>query len=40
MQPFQHSESIIVDATAEQLYDLVTDIGRTGEWSPICRECW
>ena len=22
------------------MYDLVTDIGRTGEWSPICRTCW
>ena len=40
MPPFQHSESIVVDAPAETLYDLVTDIGRTGDWSPICRECW
>jgi hypothetical protein len=40
VQPFQHSESIVVDAPAEHIYDLVTDIGRTGEWSPICRRCW
>jgi ribosome-associated toxin RatA of RatAB toxin-antitoxin module len=37
--PLQHSESIVVDAPAEDIYDLVTDIGRTGEWSPICRGC-
>lgn len=40
MQSFHHSESIEVGAPAEDVYDLVTDIGRTGEWSPICRGCW
>lgn len=35
-----HQESIVVDATAEALYDLVSDITRTGEWSPICTACW
>ena len=37
---FTHSESIHIDATPEQVWDVVTDIKRTGEWSPICRECW
>jgi Polyketide cyclase / dehydrase and lipid transport len=36
---FQFSESIVIDAAPEFIYDLVTDIGRTGEWSPICRSC-
>lgn len=36
----QYSESIVVAATPEQVYELVTDIARTGEWSPICRACW
>jgi ribosome-associated toxin RatA of RatAB toxin-antitoxin module len=40
VEPFQHAESIVVDAPADLIYDLVTDIGRTGEWSPICRGCW
>lgn len=40
MTSFQHSDSIVVDATPSSLYELVTDIGRTGEWSPICRACW
>lgn len=37
---FRYSESVVVDATPEFVYDLVTDIARTGEWSPICRVCW
>ncbi len=40
MSQFLYSDSTVVAATPEALYDLVTDIGRTGEWSPICRECW
>ncbi|MDQ0117918.1 SRPBCC family protein [Pseudarthrobacter sp902506025] len=36
----QHQESVIVQASAETLYDLVSDITRTGEWSPVCTSCW
>jgi hypothetical protein len=35
-----HQESITVEASAETLYDLVSDITRTGEWSPVCTSCW
>ena len=35
-----HSGSIVVRATPEALYDLVSDVTRTGEWSPICTACW
>ncbi len=35
-----HQESVTVEASAEALYDLVSDIGRTGEWSPVCTTCW
>ncbi|MEO7754018.1 MAG: SRPBCC family protein [Terracoccus sp.] len=35
-----YSESAVVAATPQQVYDLVSDVTRTGEWSPICRECW
>jgi hypothetical protein len=37
---FSHSESIEIAASPQAVYDLVTDISRTGEWSPICRQCW
>ena len=34
------SESILVACPPEALYDLVSDVTRTGEWSPICAACW
>ena len=34
------SESISVAVTPDELYGLVSDITRMGEWSPICRACW
>ena len=38
--PRHHHESIDVHASADSLYDLVSDIARTGEWSPVCTSCW
>ncbi len=35
-----HRESVTVQASAEALYDLVSDITRTGSWSPVCTSCW
>ena len=35
-----YSDSIIVNGTPETLYDMVSDVTRTGEWSPICTACW
>ncbi len=35
-----HRESVTVEASTEKLYDLVSDITRTGEWSPVCTSCW
>lgn len=40
MSEFIHTESIDIDRPPEQVYELVSDITRTGEWSPQCRECW
>ena len=33
----QDSESVLIDAPAERIYDLVADMPRMGEWSPECR---
>lgn len=38
--PLSHKESIVVGLPADELYDLVSDVTRTGEWSPICKACW
>ncbi len=33
-------DSVTVEASPETVYDLVSDITRTGDWSPVCRSCW
>lgn len=35
-----YSDSILVNGTPETLYDMVSDVTRMGEWSPICTACW
>ncbi|CAN5506539.1 SRPBCC family protein [soil metagenome] len=40
MSEFALSESIVVAVTPDELYALVSDVTRTGEWSPICTACW
>jgi Polyketide cyclase / dehydrase and lipid transport len=34
------SDSISVAMAPDELYGLVSDVTRMGEWSPICRACW
>ncbi|MEP7738324.1 SRPBCC family protein [Nocardioides sp. 31GB23] len=38
--PRSHEESVRIEARPEAVYDLVSDITRTGEWSPVCTACW
>ena len=40
MANLQFSDSIVVARPAEELYDMVADVTRMGEWSPVCKECW
>jgi hypothetical protein len=40
MTELTHSDSITVARSPEEVYELVTDIARYGEWSPICTGCW
>ena len=40
MSEFTHTESIVIDRPPDEVYALVSDVTRTGEWSPVCRECW
>jgi hypothetical protein len=35
----EHAESIEIGRSPDDVYLLVSDIARTGEWSPICRVC-
>jgi Polyketide cyclase / dehydrase and lipid transport len=36
----EFSDSVFVAQEPDQLYALVSDVTRTGEWSPVCRSCW
>jgi hypothetical protein len=40
MDSLTHAGSVVVRATPEEIYDLVSDVTRTGEWSPVCTGCW
>ena len=40
MDSLSHSASIVIARSPEALYDLVSDVTRMGEWSPVCRACW
>ncbi len=40
MSELSYRESILVACPPDQLYDLVSDVTRMGEWSPICQACW
>ncbi|WP_432497453.1 SRPBCC family protein [Kineococcus auxinigenes] len=39
MDSLTHSASLVVRSSPEALYDLVSDVTRTGEWSPVCTGC-
>ncbi|MEO9140259.1 MAG: SRPBCC family protein [Jatrophihabitans sp.] len=39
MSEFEHRGSVVIAAPPRAVYDLVSDVTRTGEWSPICRSC-
>ena len=40
MATWNLSESIIVSRPPEELYALVSDVTRMGEWSPVCTGGW
>ncbi|MGB3761812.1 MAG: SRPBCC family protein [Ornithinimicrobium sp.] len=39
MAELTHSDSILVRASPEAVYNVVSDVTRTGEWSPTCVRC-
>jgi hypothetical protein len=36
----EFSDSVVVAVEPDELYALVSDVTRMGEWSPQCRACW
>lgn len=39
-EPLTHEASIVVSAPPSVVYSAVSDVTRTGEWSPVCEACW
>ena len=33
---YRHEESITIDRSPEELYDLLSDVSQMGRWSPVC----
>jgi hypothetical protein len=40
MASLTYSDSVVIARSPEDLYDMVADVTRMGEWSPVCRTCW
>ena len=40
MTALEFSDSVHICLEPDQVYAIVSDVTRTGEWSPICRSCW
>jgi Polyketide cyclase / dehydrase and lipid transport len=38
--PLTHADSIIIARSPADLYDMISDVTRMGEWSPVCKACW
>ncbi|MDT5107132.1 MAG: hypothetical protein QOI25_4645 [Mycobacterium sp.] len=40
MTALEFSDSLLISVEPDQLYAMVSDVTRTGDWSPVCRACW
>ena len=38
--PVHRDGSIVIARTPEELFELVSDVTRMGDWSPVCKACW
>ncbi|CAN5208879.1 SRPBCC family protein [soil metagenome] len=40
MSALEFADSIDIAIEPNELYALVSDVTRMGDWSPVCRACW
>jgi hypothetical protein len=40
MPELTFSDSVVIARAREDLYDMIADVTRMGEFSPVCRACW
>jgi hypothetical protein len=36
----RYSDSVVIARPRDDLYEMISDITRMGEWSPVCKACW
>lgn len=40
MDTLRHSGSVVIGRSPDELYALISDITKMGDWSPVCKACW
>jgi Polyketide cyclase / dehydrase and lipid transport len=40
METLRTCDSIVISRSPEELYDMIADVTRMGDWSPMCEDCW
>jgi Polyketide cyclase / dehydrase and lipid transport len=40
MTELQRHGSLVIARPPDEVYALISDITRMGEWSPVCKACW
>jgi Polyketide cyclase / dehydrase and lipid transport len=35
-----YAESVVIARSPRELYEMISDVTRMGEWSPVCAACW
>jgi hypothetical protein len=40
MDTLRHTGSIVIKRTPEEVYALISDVTKMGDWSPVCKACW
>ena len=40
METLRHSGSIVINRSPEEVYALISDVTKMGDWSPVCKACW
>ncbi|HLY84204.1 MAG TPA: SRPBCC family protein [Acidimicrobiales bacterium] len=40
LSALQTSSTVVIAASPDLLYDMIADVTRIGEFSPVCKSCW
>lgn len=40
MDTLRHTGSIVIKRSPDELYALISDVTKMGDWSPVCKACW